>query len=268
MFLLVSSLIGLVIVMPIQHHFDPDGGWDNVTAIRTMMLETDKKKKPDVDPDLSYLWAYLVFTYVFTGLLSFFLLAQSRIVSKQRQEYLGSQSSVADRTIKLSGIPTELRDENKLRDHIEKLRIGDVTAVTICRDWSEIDKLSEQRAAVLRELEEAYVAWEGRRIDRDLQTLPVVHPSPPQAERPRSSSSRDTQPLINGHRKSVRQRPRIRTGAWGLMGPEVDAIDFYTVKLQRIDETILIARKKEYHATPMAFVTFDNVSGAVRASFA
>jgi len=268
MFLLVSSVIGLVIVMPIQHQFDPDGGWDNVTAIRTMVLETDNKKKPALDPDLSYLWAYLVFTYVFTGLLSFFLLAQSRIVSKLRQESLGSQSSVADRTIKLSGIPTELRDEHKLRDHLEKLRIGDVTAVTICRDWTEIDKLSEQRVAVLRKLEEAYVAWEGRRRDHDLQNLPVVQPNPQQAERPGSSSSHDTQPLINGHRKSVRQRPAIRTGPWGLMGPKVDAIDFYTAKLQRLDETILVARKKEYRATPMAFVTFDKVSGAVCPYFA
>ena len=52
------------------------------------------------------------------------------------------------------------------------------------------------------------------------------------------------------------------------MGPKVDAIDFYTAKLQRLDETILVARKKEYHATPMAFVTFDKVSGAVCPYFA
>jgi hypothetical protein len=264
MFLLVSSVIGLVVVMPIQNHFDPDGGWDNVTSFARAIDSEAKPKKPDIEPDTSYLWAYLVFTYIFTFLLSFFLLAQSRIVSKLRQEYLGSQSSVADRTIKLSGIPTELRDEDKLREHIEKLRIGDVSAVTICRNWMEIDKLSEQRAAVLHKLEEAYVAWEGRRIDRDLQTLPVVQPTPLEVERPGSSSSRDTQPLVNGHRKSIRQRPRIRTGPWGLLGTEVDAIDFYSVKLQRLDETILLARKKDYHAIPMAFVTFDKVSGAVR----
>lgn len=262
MFLLVSSVIGLVIVMPIQHHFDPDGGWENVTSTYRVMLDTEKKK-PEIDPDMSYLWAYLVFTYIFTCLLSFFLLAQSRIVSKLRQQYLGSQSSVADRTIKLSGIPTELRDEEKLRDHIEKLRIGDVSAVTICRNWTEIDKLSELRAHILRKLEEAYVAWEGRRIERDLQTLPIVQPNPHEAERPASSSSRDTQPLVNGHRKLVRRRPKIRTGPWGLLGKEVDAIDFYTTKLQRLDETILVARKMEYSATPMAFVTFDKVSGAV-----
>jgi calcium permeable stress-gated cation channel len=261
-FLLVSSVIGLIIVMPIQNQYDPDGGWDNVTSI-TRVIDTEKKKKPDVDPDMSYLWAYLVFTYVFTGLLSFFLVSQSRMVSKLRQEYLGSQSSVADRTIKLSGIPTELRDEDKLREHIEKLRIGDVSAVTICRDWTEIDKLSEQRAAILKKLEEAYVAWEGRRPERNLQTLPIVRPTSHEGERPGSSSSRDSHPLINGNRKPIRQRPKIRTGLWGLVGTEVDAIDFYMAKLQRLDETIFMARKKEYHATPMAFVTFDKVSGAV-----
>jgi hypothetical protein len=47
------------------------------------------------------------------------------------------------------------------------------------------------------------------------------------------------------------------------MGKEVDAIDYYTVKLQELDRTILDARKKEYVATPMAFVTFETASGAV-----
>jgi calcium permeable stress-gated cation channel len=264
-FLLASSLIGLIVVTPIQNHFDPDGGWGNFTEfsdITRRSLESDKEKG-DKETNSGYLWAYLVFTYVFTALLSFFLLKQSSIVSKRRQEYLGHQSSVADRTIKISGIPHDLRTEQKLQEFIEKLRIGDVSAVTICRDWREIDELTAKRAATLHKLEEAYIAFEGRRVERDLQTLPIVQPTPEQEERPASVMSGDNQPLVNGHRKPVRSRPKLRTGPWGLMGKEVDAIDYYTVKLQQLDRTILEARKKEFVATPMAFVTFETASGAV-----
>jgi calcium permeable stress-gated cation channel len=265
MFLLAGSLIGLIVVTPIQNHFDPDGGWGNFTeGFSQYRFEADKSGKGDKETNSSYLWAYLVFTYVYTALLSWFLLKQSSIVSKRRQEYLGHQASVADRTIKISGIPHDLRTEQKLQDFIEKLRIGDVSAVTVCRDWREIDQLAEKRAATLRKLEEAYIVLEGQRVERDLQTLPVVQPTPDQTERPASTMSSESQPLINGHgRKQTRRRPKIRTGPWGLLGKEVDAIEYYTAKLQHLDQTILEARKKEYTATPMAFVTFDKVSGAV-----
>jgi len=264
LFLVASSFIGLVVVMPIQSHFDPDGGWGNFTEFTpTTRTIIDIDKKPTEPQNNSYLWAYLVFTYVFTILLSYFLVNQSRIVSKRRQEYLGSQSSVADRTIKISGIPHDLRDEKKLQDFVERLRIGDVHAVTICRDWREIDELAEKRAATLRKLEEAYIVYEGHRVERDLQTLPVVQPTPEPTQRAASMSSVESQPLLNGHRKPARRRPVLKTGPWGLMGKEVDAIDFYTAKLEHLDQTILEARKKEYPATPLAFVTFEKVSGAV-----
>jgi hypothetical protein len=259
MFLAVGSFIGLTVVTPIQSHFDPNGGWGNFTDLS---FDADKKNDDD-SADHGYLWAYLVFTYVFTLLLSYFLVRQSSVVSKRRQEYLGHQSSVADRTIKISGIPHDLRTEHDLQEFVEKLRIGDVSAVTLCRDWSEIDELALKRAAVLRKLEEAYVVFEGRRVERDLQTLPVVQPTPDDVERPASTTSVESQPLLNGHRKRIRRRPKMKTGPFGLMGKEVDAINYYTAKLQHLDETILTSRQKEYPATPMAFVTFDKVSGAV-----
>src|SRR5277367_3888219 len=266
LFLAASSFIGLVVVMPIQSHFDPDGGWGNFTDFTTLTRTTiDIDKKPTEPQNTSYLWAYLVFTYVFTILLSYFLVNQSRVVSKRRQEYLGSQSSVADRTIKISGIPHDLRHEKKLQDFVEKLRIGDVSAVTICRDWREIDELASKRAGTLRKLEEAYIAFEGQRVNRDLQTLPIVQPTPEQTtQRAASASSVEIEPLLlNRHRKQARRRPTIRIGPWGLLGKEIDAIDYYTAKLQLLDQTIFEARKKEYPATPLAFVTFETVSGAV-----
>jgi len=268
LFLVAGSIIGLLVVTPIQNHYDPDGGWSNFTNTYntpTLDLDLDRGKKHDKETNSSYLWAYLVFTYVYTGLLSYFLVRQSARVSRRRQEYLGSQSSVADRTIRISGIPRELRDEDKLRDFVEKLKIGDVSAVTLCRDWREIDTLAVRRAKTLRKLEEAYVAFEGTSVQRDLQTLPVVQPTPEEDQRAiEAAATSENEPLLNGHAKALQKRPKIRTGPWGVMGNEVDAIDFYTAKLQQLDESILEARKKEYTATALAFVTFEKVSGAVR----
>ena len=268
LFLVAGSIIGLLVVTPIQNYYDPDGGWSNFTNAYhapNLDLDLDIDKKHDKETNSSYLWAYLVFTYVYTGLLSYFLVRQSARVSRRRQDYLGSQSSVADRTIRISGIPRELRDEEKLRDFVEKLKIGDVSAVTICRDWREIDTLASKRAKTLRKLEEAYVSFEGISVQRDLQTLPVVQPTPDEEQRPiEAASTSENEPLLNGHPKPVQKRPKIRTGLWGIMGTEVDAIDFFTAKLQQLDESILDARKKEYTATALAFVTFEKVSGAVR----
>src|ERR1700756_5167261 len=128
MFLLAGSIIGLVVVMPIQNHYDPNGGFGNFTDFGdfSQVSTIEMHKKDSKDGNTNYLWAYLVFTYIFTGILSYFLLDQSSIVSKRRQEYLGSQSSVADRTIKVSGIPSHLRDEGKLQEFMERLQIGDV----------------------------------------------------------------------------------------------------------------------------------------------
>jgi calcium permeable stress-gated cation channel len=263
MFTLAGSLFGLFVVIPVQNQLDPDSDWGNFT--RFDLRRTEVEKKHEKESNAAYLWAYLVFTYAFTALLSYFLLKQSSVVSKRRQEYLGSQSSVADRTIKISGIPHDLRTEDKLREFVQKLRIGDVSAVTICRDWRNLDELAAKREATLGKLEEAYVTFEGRHLERDMRTLPVAQPDAEGHQRSLSSATTESQPLLNGHQrpKVRRRRPRMRLGPWGILGKEVDSIDYYTAKLQHMDQTLLEARKLGYPATSMAFVTFETVSGAV-----
>jgi len=76
------------------------------------------------EPD--YLWMYLVFAYFFTGLALYLVIAESRKIIEVRQTYLGSQSTVTDRTIRLSGIPAELQSEPKIKVFIEELEIGQV----------------------------------------------------------------------------------------------------------------------------------------------
>ncbi|KLU84448.1 hypothetical protein MAPG_03490 [Magnaporthiopsis poae ATCC 64411] len=116
------------------------------------------ESNPDTsfNPDMGYLWAYLVFTYFFTFLVIWFLNSETFKMIRIRQEYLGTQSTITDRTFRLTGIPKELRTESKLKDLVERLEIGKVESVTVCRDWKELDALVAERAGVLQKLEKAW----------------------------------------------------------------------------------------------------------------
>jgi Cytosolic domain of 10TM putative phosphate transporter len=56
---------------------------------------------------------------------------------------------------------------------------------------------------------------------------------------------------------------KIWYGPFKLKYKNVDAIDYYEEKLRRLDEEIKALRKKEFEATPLAFVTMDSVASAV-----
>jgi len=196
-------LLATVILFPINTAFskflpprdsDPDTSNASYSSITKRTLK-------DQLPDTSYLWAYLVFTYLFTGLTIYFIRAQTLRIIKVRQEYLGNQETVTDRTIKcvkplpfswkiiptlqvltkarLSGIPPELRDEETLKETIEKLNIGKVESVTICRDWKILDNLMDKRTQTLRKLEEAWAVHIGPKNTIHIAPLSSVRKSLP-----------------------------------------------------------------------------------------
>jgi hypothetical protein len=123
----------------------------------------------DYDYYTDYLWMYLVFVYLFTGLIMYLVVSETRRVIDIRQRYLGSQTTITDRTIRLSGIPADLRSEDKIKDFIEDLGIGKVDSVTLCRNWKELDSKVLERETIVRKLEEAWTVHLGtKRIGRSL----------------------------------------------------------------------------------------------------
>ncbi|KKY19856.1 hypothetical protein UCDDS831_g05141 [Diplodia seriata] len=214
-----------------------------------------------------YLWMYLVFAYLFTGLAAYMIVSETRRVIEIRQEYLGSQTTVTDRTIRLSGIPPELRSETKIKEFVEELEIGSVESVTLCRNWKALDELMDKRMLTLRKLEEAWTVHLGqRRVERNLESLPISQPSPPE---PYASDSERAQLLGNGGlitRRSTspynRSRPLVKIwyGRLKVWYRNVDAINFYEEKLRRLDDEIKTLRNKEFEPTPLAFVTMDSVA--------
>ena len=267
-------IITCVILVPINKHFDHlptfKDGAHHTTAdfFSQRYLGKDSggfgapyKDLGDGPPDNSYSWAYLVFTYVFSGLIVYFMRRETLKIIQIRQDYLGTQSTITDRTIKLSGIPKELRSEGQIRQCLEKLEIGKVASISICRDWEELDELMEKRDVVLRKLEEAWAAHLGQQkriVEPTIQTQDNDIDGDEEA-----SGNHESDNLLGDSHITTYEEPRPSTRLWygflGLQNRRVDAIDHFEEQLRKLDDKINEARKKEYTATPIAFVTMDSI---------
>lgn len=219
-----------------------------------------------------YLWMYLVFAYLFTVLAVYLLVTETQRIIAIRQEYLGSQATITDRTIRLSGIPRSLRSEDKIKDFIERLQIGKVEKITLCRNWQQLDDKMAERNDILRKVEEAWTVFLGRRrVERNMEALPIVQPAPPGPEIYQDEEeANESEQTLNGHAQLgivpyARDRPTVTVGAgyFGRNGRKVDAIEHYEEKLKAIDEEIRELRQKEYKPTSLAFVTLDSVAACV-----
>ena len=217
--------------------------------------------------DHAYLWAYVVFTYFFAGLTIYTMNWETFRVIKYRQEYLGTQSTITDRTFRLTGIPSDLRSEDSLKNLIEKLDIGNVDSVTLCRDWSRLDQLVETRNFLLRKLERAWAKFHRQRKQSEAKGnggAPTSNTSRGEQEiaedadeNGRLLESNPEQPHVM---EGDRPQATIRYGAFGLRSRKVDAIDYYEEKLRRLDAEVAEGRKKTYTATDTALVTMDSVA--------
>lgn len=291
-FLSVTLFFSLAVIKPVHDQY-PDveekpghrkNGTYNDTAPymlsqkRSISLQSFHDVAPWV-PDYietDYLWMYPVFAYVFSIMALYMMVAETRRIIEVRQEYLGSQTTITDRTIRLSGIPTSIQSEDKIKSFIEELDIGKVESVTLCRDWKELDDLVMHRNMVLRQLEEAWTVYLGHRtIERNLESLPIMQPVPPgpsvesedetdhDAVRSRLLSSSQARPVPYSR---PRPKARLRFGRFNLRSKIVDAIDYYEDKLKTADDEIRELRKKEFAPTPLAFVTMDSVAACQMAS--
>lgn len=286
-FLAITFFFSLVIILPVYNHYlqgdgSGSGPRNETHANSTAQFSTSDKlpfqyiihfsgsseptgpnERDDLLAPTNVLWMYLVFVYVFTGVAFYLIITETRKIIRIRQEYLGKKSTVTDRTIRLSGIPLELRSEEKIKETIEKLEIGKVERVMLCRDWLELDDLIEKRAGILRKLEEAWTIHMGSKSRK------YGNSRPPRSARHRERDSGDEESRLLDDRSDTttpdQGRPALRIwyGFLKLQSRRVDAIDYYEVRLRVLDEQIKSARKKEYKPMPLAFVTLDSTAACV-----
>ncbi|KKZ65064.1 hypothetical protein EMCG_01304 [[Emmonsia] crescens] len=264
-FLSIVFFFTLAVILPIHYIYTNKYGypWDMPEDHK------DDPQKPKADP--TYLWMHVVFAYVFTSIGIYFLVDQTNKIIQIRQQYLGAQTTMTDRTIRLSGIPPELRSEEKIKDFIEQLEIGKVDQVMLCQDWRELDGLMEARKNILQNLEEAWtkhVGYRWKRPDSRGNALPLVRTDPMGAsfastEDNERSRLLSTEESARAHVSSYdRKRPTIRIwhGSLNLRYKTIDAIDFYEEKLRQLDEKIEEIRSQECEPTPLAFVTMESIA--------
>ncbi|KAF4589728.1 Calcium permeable stress-gated cation channel 1 [Ophiocordyceps camponoti-floridani] len=208
----------------------------------------------------TYLWAYVVFTYFFVGLTLYVINRETFHIIEMRQKYLGSQSTITDRTFRLTGIPLEHRSEQKLKDMIEGLGIGLVDSVTLCRNWRQLDSLMAHRDITLRKLEAAWAQYlKQQQVDnkQHSDSTQTANEEPDPDSNARLLASDTSRPHVTeGERPSI----NIRYGLLSLRSRRVDALDYYEEQLRRLDERVAEARHKEYEATDMALITMDSVA--------
>jgi hypothetical protein len=274
----VMFFFATVVLEPINRRFVPDSSPDTGSP-RSLLFRNyatyrsyehtrlfGDSEPPEKDPDnsfnrnMGYLWSYLVFTYLFTYLTLHFMDRETRKVLSVRQGYLGTQSTITDRTFRLARIPTELRTEESIKQLVEKLEIGKVESVTLCRNWKELDRLMEQRQTILAKLEEAWSVYLAHRPLVAADEPNGDHGGPDAADEEAGENDR----LLRGPRARPGGRSRPQTRFWygflRLQSRKTDAIDYYTEKLRQLDEKILAARKKQYEPVDLAFVTMDSVA--------
>ena len=275
------AFLAIVVLLPINAHyrhyiFNPGGsptqgsddyGFD-VSDPDAMKGGKGGKPKDD-DYGLDYLWSYVLFTFLFVGLTIYTINWETFRVIKLRQNYLGSQSTVTDRTFRLTGIPSDLRSEGRIKNLIEKLEIGTVESVTICREWGEIDGLIHTRQQFLYRLEAAWATYLKRQQKTDQHQW-----SQPDVNNHVTSDQNDEENGENGENGRLLQgdsdqphvmggdRPQVtlRYGFLSLRSKKVDAIDYYEEKLRRYDLKVAEVRKKHFKPTDMAIVTMDSVA--------
>jgi calcium permeable stress-gated cation channel len=273
----IMFFFAAVVLEPINQHFakddDPTGQPD---PIKDFWARTDGDMSTESlnllagKKDTGYLWSYLVFTYFFTMLTLWVLDSETFKIISVRQEYLGSQSTITDRTFRVSGIPKSLRSEEKIKALVEKLEIGQVESVTLCRNWEELDNMVEERDTLLRKLEQTWSNFFQSQPRHGAESQPEGNGNARSNESSGPIDMVDEEAgegdrLLSGPPNGQyveRERPQARVwySFMGMQTRQTDAIDYFEEKLRRLDDKIHAARKKNYEPADLAFVTMDSVA--------
>lgn len=267
-FIFIVFVFTVVVILPITYSYTGRYGypWDGAPGHPDDDEEEwTHRGKGEARSDPLYLWIYVLFCYVFTGIAINMLLGFTSRIIRIRQRYLGEQTTMTDRTFHLSGIPPEMRNEEKVKKFVEELEIGKVERVMVCKDWSELDKLMDKRKKTLQRLEEAWTKHLGYRYDASDPALPLLRPTDAigaslnleeDDERTQLLSQEDSNRQHVTDYERARPKTWILTGSWSkLRIKRVDAIDYYDEQLTELDERIEYLRTQDFPPVSLAFVT-------------
>ena len=215
----------------------------------------------NVEDGSNLLWIHLIGGYVVSALAYVFMYAEYRKYTiaisaiLTEKTHLSDAESVALRTVVVSNLPKDLRDESKLKSWVNKLGIGHAEAVymqtqTDTQRWDWF----REREVVLRKLEKLHMHWALNLVKevtprplirrlfiwkrftqteiKDIHTMPLNIPS---------------DVLTDELKKRTRPIKLVKSKS-GIVRPE-DAISFYENILNDLTEKIIWSRTQEVVAS-------------------
>ncbi|KAI5285072.1 hypothetical protein KEM54_000851 [Ascosphaera aggregata] len=264
-------LFAVVVILPITYSYTGRYGypWDGKPT-DPEDGDGEESTPSGAKADATYLWIYVIFAYVFTGIAVSMLMRYTNEIIQKRQMYLGSQTTTTDRTFRLTGIPPEMRSVELIQNFIEELGIGKVQKVNICRDWRELDTLMEKRINCRDALEKTWAQYLGYKSSVAPKYVPDPRGQSPDDEAGQLDDEttallvRERIESLSESEAPCRKRPQKRIwygpGIFKFRYRKVDALEYYEDKLATLDVMIEEARRKEYPPMSLAFVTMESTA--------
>lgn len=231
------SLISLFLIAPLRWFYLGQFGDDDGVA----QLIDDDSRSPNLFNN--YIWVYVASTYVFTFICVRTMQQYSNEVVCVRQRYLGHQKSITDRTLRITGIPKQLRDPDNLNEYFSVLFKTQPEKILLCRNWRGLDALCKQRSETLLKLEACWARYIGVNDPKFVQlTTHRFHD--------------------NELKDFLAERNHLRFGRTRLFGPKIDLVSHYEHKLAVLEAKIADAQANadKQRVTSTAFITMHNAA--------
>ncbi|KAF9978906.1 hypothetical protein BGZ73_008411 [Actinomortierella ambigua] len=280
---------GLLIVLPVNWFYAPkEKRGSHVNALDYSVLEVFYKSEEKTP--LVYLFTHFTFTWIFSILTLYTLWKTYEDYVVIRRSYMIKRArSITNRSVMITGLPVHLQSDRSLAIFYESLGVGTVESAHVCRHVGKLQKLVEQRAHALQELERAYADYYGNpsdfpgydpdAIEEENSLIAQSEENHAQSAGAQGGEARPTSTPAAGSNSltsissttapaqvqgvKVKARPTTRLGFLGLFGKKVDKIDHLRQTFFTLDKAVQKMRtSKIYTMTSTGFVTFENMHAA------
>jgi Ca2+/Na+ antiporter len=234
---IVLSIVGCGIIIPVNVtktiQFQNDAHFASATAI---VLMTPKALFGEI------FWAFVVVAYLFNIIVCGFLWWTYRAVHRLRRNYLQGaeyQSSLHSRTLMITDINRNFRTDQGLVEITDSLRTTpEVPRASIGRNVKDIPDLIEEHEEAVIKLESVLAKY-------------LKNPSQLPA----------TRPLCTPNKKDPEFKDRKQ---------QVDAIDYLTARIQRLEAQIKEVRETvdKRDAMPYGFASYETIESAHSVAYA
>ncbi|KAI8606369.1 hypothetical protein EDD21DRAFT_298251, partial [Dissophora ornata] len=233
-FCVFNALVVGIILLPI--HYTGGNG----------LSEVPRMSIANIIDGSDVLWSHVILTYVVTLSWMFLLFKNYWQWMDLRREYTLQrirQGEIAERSIFISRLPTNLRSDAALKQYFESLKMGPVESATVVQHCGRLSQKIDRRESALNMLEKAH-------IELAQQVGSSMSLSPPPITIWNALAALDRQTLD----RFQPTRPENRFKG----GERVPAIDHLVKKYNKLDRKVGELRdgSLRYKSTSFGFVTF------------